>query len=183
MKNHENIRNLLFAALFLSLAFIMPFLTGQIPEIGSKLCPMHIPVLLCGFILGPSWGAVVGFTAPLFRSLTLGMPVLFPGAVCMAFELATYGLVAGLSYRLFAKIRFRIYSSLLVAMAMGRLVWGAAMLVCTGIKGGQFTLAAFIAGAFTNAIPGILIQIVLVPVLVKAFEAFGKEKSGSLTNI
>ena len=91
MREHGKILKMVLAALFLALAYVLPFLTGQIPEIGSMLCPMHIPVLLCGFICGWQWGGVVGFVAPLFRSLTLGAPLFFPKAVCMAFELAAYG--------------------------------------------------------------------------------------------
>ena len=170
MKPSNRLQKLVLSALFLALAYVMPFLTGQVPEIGSKLCPLHIPVLLCGFVCGPIWGAVVGFVAPLFRALTLGVPVLFPKAVCMAFELAAYGAVTGLMHRLLPRKRVFIYPSLLTAMVVGRLIWGAAMYVCMGIKGGAFTLAAFVAGAFTNAIPGILIQIVLVPVLVMLLE-------------
>ena len=151
--------------MFLALAYVMPFLTGQIPEIGSMLCPMHLPVLLCGFICGWPWGLTVGFVAPLLRSLTLGMPPL-PSAICMAFELAAYGAVSGLMYKLLPRKKIYIYLSLLVSMIIGRIVWGVAMLVYLGVSGGTFTFAAFIAGAVTNAIPGIIVQIILVPVFV-----------------
>ena len=101
MKKHEKLVKMILAALFLALAYVMPFLTGQIPEIGSMLLPMHIPVILCGFICGGPWGAVVGFVAPLLRSFILGMPPLFPKAICMAFELAAYGFTAGLMHKTF----------------------------------------------------------------------------------
>ena len=144
----------------------MPFLTGQIPEIGSMLCPMHLPVLLCGFICGWPWGLAVGVIAPLFRSLTLGMPPPFPTALYMAFELAAYGAIAGLMHKLLPKKKPYIYCSLLIAMIAGRLIWGAAMFICVGASGGNFTFAAFLAGAVTNAIPGIILQIILVPAIV-----------------
>lgn len=166
MNNHNKLLKLILAALFLALAYVMPFLTGQIPEIGSMLCPMHLPVLLCGFICGPVWGVAVGFTAPIFRSLTLGMPPIFPTAVCMAFELAAYGAVAGFMHRLLPRKKPYIYCSLLAAMIAGRLIWGAAMFICVGAGGGSFTFAAFLAGAVTNAIPGIIVQIILVPLIV-----------------
>ena len=154
------------ASLFLALAYIMPFLTGQIPEIGSMLCPMHIPVLLCGFICGPYWGLAVGFTAPLLRSLILGMPTPFPTAVCMAFELCVYGAVAGFIYNRLGRKKSSVFVSLLISMIAGRIVWGVAMLICTGINGTGFGFPAFIAGAFTNAIPGIIIQLILVPAII-----------------
>ena len=170
MTSRNKLHKMVLAALFLALAYMMPFLTGQIPDIGSMLCPMHLPVLLCGFICGWPLGLLVGFVAPLLRSLTLAMPPLFPTAVCMAFELAAYGAVAGLSRRLLPKKKPYIYCSLLVAMIVGRLVWGASMLVCTGIQGADFTLSAFLAGAILNALPGIVLQIVLIPVLVMVLE-------------
>lgn len=170
MKNPERITKIALSALFLAIAFVMPFLTGQIQEIGSMLCPLHIPVLLCGFVCGWPWGLAVGFIAPLLRSFMLGMPLLFPNAVCMAFELAAYGAVSGLMHRILPRKKSYIYCSLLIAMLVGRLVWGAAMLVCMGVSGDGFTFAAFIAGAFTNAVPGIIIQIILIPILVAVID-------------
>lgn len=166
MKKRNRILKMVLAALFLALAYVLPFLTGQIPEVGSMLCPMHLPVLLCGFICGWPWGVLVGFIAPLFRSLTFGMPPIFPTAVCMAFELAAYGGVSGAMHKLLPKKKLNIYASLIAAMIVGRLVWGAAMFVCVGIEGGAFTLSAFLAGAVVNAIPGIILQIILIPIIV-----------------
>ena len=167
MKKQKNTRTMILAAMFLAISYVLPFFTGQIPQLGSMLCPMHIPVLLCGFICGWPWGLAVGFIAPLLRSvLTGGFPPMFPTAVCMAFELAAYGTIAGLMHKLLPRKKPYIYCSLLTAMIAGRLVWGAAMFVCMGINGGSFTFAAFLAGAITNAIPGIMIQIILIPVLV-----------------
>ena len=166
MKDNKKLLKMILAALFLALAYVMPFLTGQIPEIGAMLCPMHLPVLICGFICGWPWGLAVGFIAPLFRSLTLGMPPLFPTALCMAFELAAYGAVTGLMHKKLPQKKPFIYASLLIAMIAGRIVWGAATFVCIGINGGSFTFAAFLSGALVNAIPGIIVQIVLVPVIV-----------------
>ena len=167
MKKNGKLLKMILAALFLALAYVMPFLTGQIPEIGAMLCPMHLPVLLCGFICGWPWGLVVGCVAPLLRSLlTGGFPPMYPTALCMAFELAAYGAVSGLLHRLLPKKKPYIYCSLLIAMLVGRLVWGMAMFVCMGIGGGSFTFSAFLAGAVTNALPGIAVQIVFVPVLV-----------------
>lgn len=170
MKNQNKLLKIIISALFLSLAYVLPFLTGQIQQIGSMLCPMHIPVLICGFVCGPMWGLVVGFTAPLLRSLTLGMPTLFPSAVCMAFELASYGCIAGVMHKILPKKRLYIYISLITSMLIGRGVWGVSMLTLLKISGGKFTYAAFWAGAFTKAIPGIILQIILIPIIVMILE-------------
>lgn len=180
MKQHNSLLKMILAALFLALAYVMPFLTGQIPEIGSMLCPLHIPVLLCGFVCGPVWGAAVGFCAPLLRALTLGMPPLFPTAVCMAFELTAYAVVAGIMHKVFPAKKIYIYFSLFISMIIGRLVWGAAMFVCMGIKGAGFTISAFVAGAFTNALPGIILQIILIPVIVMLIEGKNKMRKTDL---
>lgn len=170
MKHQNKLLKIILSALFLAIAYVMPYLTGQIPEIGAKLCPLHIPVILCGFLCGWNWGLVVGFIAPLFRSLIGGMPPLYPTAICMAFELATYGAVSGFVHRVAPRRKPFTYCSLIIAMIAGRIVWGIAMFVCMGISGGSFTFAAFLTGAFANAIPGIIVQIVLIPLLVMKLE-------------
>lgn len=175
MKRNE-IKRLTLSAMFLALAFVMPFLTGQIPQIGSMLCPMHIPVLLCGFFCGAPWGLAVGFIAPILRSFTLGMPPMFPTAFCMAFELAAYGFVAGWLHNRLPKKKVNVYVSLLNAMVIGRLVWGIVMFCCMGFDTSKFGLDAFWAGAVINAIPGIVVQIVLIPVLVISLEKIQFDK-------
>lgn len=178
MKKQNSPLKMILAALFLALAYVLPFLTGQIPKVGSMLCPMHLPVLLCGFICGWKWGLATGAVAPLLRSLTLGVPVLFPMAVCMSLELAAYGAIAGLAYMMLPKRKIFIYCSLIAAMIAGRLVWGVAMFGCMAAKGGHFTFSAFASGAFVNAVPGIIIQIVLVPVIVMAVERLNVTRTG-----
>ena len=164
MKN--DVKKLTLSALFLALAFVMPFLTGQIPQIGAMLCPMHIPVILCGFFCGAPWGLCVGIASPILRSFIVGMPFLFPNACCMAIELGTYGFIAGLLYAKSPKGKVNVYVSLISAMIAGRLMWGGAMFLCMGLSNSAFGLKAFWAGAITNAIPGIIIQLILSPILV-----------------
>jgi len=171
--NSFQVRRLTYAALYLAIAMVLPLVTGQIPEIGAMLCPMHIPALLCGFMCGWPWGVLVGFVAPLLRSLIFGMPAMFPGAVAMAFELAVYGGVAGILYRLLPKKKGNIYLVLILAMLAGRVVWGAVRVILAGLSGSSFTWALFIAGAFTNAIPGIIMHLALIPLLVMIMERAG----------
>ena len=167
------VRKMTYAALYLAIAMVLPFVTGQIPEIGAMLSPMHIPVLLCGFMCGWPWGLAVGLIAPLLRSVVFGMPVMFPGAVAMAFELATYGCISGLLYHLLPKKAWCTYAVLVISMIAGRVVWGIARLILAGLSGGSFTWALFIAGAVTNAIPDIILHLVLIPVLVIAMNRAG----------
>lgn len=169
---------LVLAGVFLALALVLPFFTGQIPEVGAMLCPMHFPALLAGFFCGAPWGAAVGFVAPLLRSALSGgiAPPLFPTAVCMAFELATYGALAGFLYRRLPRRKSSVYIALLTAMAAGRLVWGAARFLCTGLQVSAFGLSAFWAGAVANAILGIIAQIVIVPLLVLTLERSGSKR-------
>lgn len=167
MKNSS--KKLVLSGLFLALGLILPFFTGQIPTIGNKLLPMHIPVLLCGFICGWQYGLAVGFIVPLFRSITFGMPPM-PIATAMAFELASYGLISGFLYKVLPKNKINVFVSLIAAMIGGRAVWGIVSYFLYGISGTAFTMEMFMAGAFINAIPGIIIQLILIPFIIFSLE-------------
>ena len=171
----KNVRNLTMSALFLALGLVLPIFTGQIPQIGSMLLPMHIPVFLCGLICGGPWGALVGLILPLLRSVLFGMPPLFPTAIAMCFELMTYGFVAGFLYnRSRWQCVIALYRSMIASMVAGRLVWGVAQIVLLGLSGSAFTLQAFMAGALLNAIPGIVLQLLLlIPAIMVALNRTG----------
>lgn len=164
-----HILRLVYSALFLALAMVLPFLTGQIPEIGAALSPMHIPALLCGFVCGWPWGLAVGAVAPLLRYAVFSMPMM-PGAAFMAFEMAAYGAVAGLLYKLLPKKIWAIYVSQIAAMVAGRIVWGIVRFIFAGLKHTSFPFSAFLAGAVIDAVPGIILHIVLVPIIVMALK-------------
>lgn len=59
---HEELRKLVISAMFLAVGLVLPFLTGQIKQIGNMMLPM---------------------------------PQLYPTAIAMPVELATYGFVIG----------------------------------------------------------------------------------------
>ena len=164
----KTVKNLVYSAVCLALCMVLPFLTGQIRSVGNALCPIHIPVLLAGFICGPWWAMSIGAVAPLLRFVLFGMPVIFPLGIAMCFELATYGLVCGLLYQKLPKKVTCIYISLITAMVLGRVVWGIMRALLSGVAQSPFTWAAFFAGAFTTAIPGIITHIVLIPLVVMA---------------
>lgn len=128
-------KKLTLSAMFLAIGMVLPFLTGQIPEVGNMMLPMHIPVLLCGLICGWQYGAVLGFVLPLIRYFVFGMPVLFPTGTAMAFELMTYGLVIGLVYSVSRwKCIISLYRALIAAMIAGRIVWAAAQMILLGCR-------------------------------------------------
>ena len=158
--NHNFLKNMALAALFLAIGLVLPFFTGQIPAVGKMLLPMHIPVLLCGLICGWQWGLGVGFVLPVLRSVLFSMPVMYPTATAMAFELAAYGAVIGYLY---ARSKWRcvkaLYKCLIPAMIAGRIVWGAVMVVLMGLGGNAFTWELFLGGALLNALPGIALQL------------------------
>lgn len=175
MKKNNILFTFILSTFFLSLTIVLPYLTGQIPEIGSMLCPMHIPVLMCGFICGWKYGLLIGLIAPIFRSLILGMPPLFPQAFCMSFELATYGMISGLMYNILPKKTIYIFISLIIAMLSGRLVWGCTMFCCMAFDLTKFSLTSFWIGGFANSLPGIIIQIILVPIFIIAYNKLVKK--------
>ena len=127
-------------------------ITGHVPQVGNMLCPMHFPILLCGFVLGGPWGLAVGFIAPLVRSVLFGMPPMFPIAIAMAFELAAYGLVSGVLWHKVKHTVPMMYASLV------------------GLTGSSFPFSAFLSGALLTAVPGIVAQLVLIPLILIALQ-------------
>jgi thiamine transporter ThiT len=169
----KELQKMILSGLLLGLAIVLPFLTGQLPTLGSALLPMHIPILLCGFICGPKYGGIIGFIAPLLRSVLFSMPPLYPIALAMAFELATYGLIAGLLFSMFKHYQIiGIYFSLIVAMLAGRLVLGAANTILLGLSNETYAFKAFITAAFVYPIIGIILQLILIPITVFAVERY-----------
>ena len=177
MQTREKTYKLVLSALFLARCLVLPIITGGIPTIGNMLLPMHIPVLLCGLICGWQYGLVIGFVAPLLRSVLFGMPPMYPVALAMAFELAAYGLIIGLVYAAVHKRGLAaLYISLFTAMIGGRLVWGVAEILLLGLAGNAFTFQAFLSGALLTAVPGILLQLVLIPAVMVALDRTGVVK-------
>lgn len=163
----NGVKKTVLSALFLALGMVLPLLTAQIKEIGDTLLPMHIPVMLCGLLCGPLCGLGVGLLLPFMRSLVFSMPPMYPNAVWMSLELATYGLVIGLLYiRSRKNSTLYLYFCLIVAMLSGRVVWGIAKSILLGVGGKPFTFTAFITGGFVDAVPGIVLQLVLIPLIM-----------------
>lgn len=161
------IRKLVLGALFTALGVLLPMVFHFVPNAGSVFLPMHIPVLLCGLICGWPYGLACGILAPLLSSLLTGMPpaAMLPGMLC---ELAVYGAVSGLLSQFIrtGKALVDTYLALLGAMLAGRLVAGATNALI--FRAGAYSLQTWIAASFVTALPGIIIQLVLIPILIMA---------------
>lgn len=170
MRN-DKVQKLTLTALFLAIGLVLPFITGQIPTIGNMLLPMHIPVFLCAMICGWRYGLPMAAILPILRSFVFGFPPLYPNAIVMAFELATYAFVLGFLYERAKNQNVGvIYRCMIIAMIVGRIVWGVVKWGLLGAAGDAFTINAFIAGGFLNAIPGIIIQLILIPAIIVALD-------------
>lgn len=165
------LKKLIITAFCITMGLVFPSVFHLFGGTGPVFLPMHIPVLVCGFVCGYRYGALCGFILPLLSSILTGMPPIFPIGLAMAFELMTYGLLTGLLYK-----KVGIYPSLIGAMLGGRAISGIANAVLLGVAGRPYGLSVFLTGAFVTAIPGIILQLIAVPVLIKALE-----KSGFMT--
>lgn len=187
MKNNavqiSPLRKITYSAMFLALALVLPFLTGQIPTLGAFISPMHIPAMLCGLICGPIFGAAVGFVSPLLRFVLFSMPPIMTG-IPMSLELAVYGAVSAIVYRAAKpKIgKISIYISLVVSMIAGRLIYTAAKIVMLGIAGENAAPSVFFvvfAETFSGTWVGIIIQLVIIPPLVMAAETYFRKNKAA----
>lgn len=165
-------QQLIIAAVLLAVALFLPFLTGQIQSIGSMLLPMHFPAFLAAYLLGPIWGLIIGALSPLLRTLIFSMPPM-PMTAVMAFEMGAYTLVAGLINNILLRNKPqmdtvpRVLISLISGMIIGRVVYALAF---GAIMGNTLSFQVFFASTVTGAWPGIVLQIILVPIIVQAIE-------------
>ena len=172
----KTVVNLVYAAIFLALALVLPSLTMQMDTIGNMLLPMHLPILLCGLVCGKKYGAITGAIAPIFRSFLFGMPNLYPRALAMAIELAAYGFICGWIYSRFQRKHIgAVYAALGVALPAGRLLWAVAQILLLGFDFKTFTFTYFLAETILNAIPGILLQLTLIPAIMTMIHRQRKE--------
>lgn len=162
-------KNLVTAGMCVALGIVLPLAFHMIPDAGKVFLPMHIPVLLCGLLCGPFYGLGCGVLAPLLSHLITGMPptAMLPSMLC---ELAAYGLLSGVLIRVVhTKWNLaNLYTALIGAMICGRIINGA--LNALIFNAGQYSLQLWLTASFVKAIPGIVIQLALIPVLILALQ-------------
>ncbi len=161
------IRRLTLAAMFLALGIVLPLFFGQIPQIGSMLLPMHIPVFLCALICGYRYGVPVAVILPLLRSVVFSRPNMFPEAIAIACEMATYAFVADFLY---SRSKWHcikaLYRCLLAAMLVGRVVRTAVQLALLGLSGSPIAFRSYLTGTLLAGIPGVILQLIVIPAIM-----------------
>lgn len=169
MNKLSYVKKAIITAACIALCVVLPMAFHAIPNAGSVISPMHIPVLLCGLICGWPFGLLCGLAGPALSSLLTQMPPLayLPS---MLVELAAYGLIAGLMMQLVRtkKLYADLYISLIVALLAGRMIAGISKALI--FASGSYSVAAWTTSYFVTAWPGILIQLALIPTIVFALE-------------
>ncbi|MFW6266314.1 MAG: ECF transporter S component, partial [Halanaerobiales bacterium] len=168
-------RKVVYMAVLVALGIVIPMAFHYLGTgLGSIFLPMHLPVFLGGVLLGPGAGLIVGIITPLLNSVLTGMPPLIPMLPIMTVELAVYGLVLGYFFK---RLQVNIYLSLIITMLMGRI--GAGLVVWIIVHGFGFARLPsnpfiYIWGTITTGLPGIIIQLVLIPFILNYLKSSGK---------
>lgn len=162
-------KKLTLTAMCLALGVILPQAFHMIPNAGNIFLPMHIPVLICGFICGPFYGLTVGIITPCLSHIIFSMP---PAMILgqMIVELGVYGLCTGLLNQIITinNELLKYYLVLIISMVVGRITYG----ICNALlfKAGNYSLSIWLSAAFIKGLPGIIIQLVLIPTIVKTIK-------------
>ena len=151
----------------LHLLWLVPL--HAIPKGGVLFSPMHLPVLLCGLVCGAPFGLICGILGPFVSSILTGMPA-FGYMPIMMIELGLYGLISGLVMQLLrsGKLVIDLYAALIIAMLGGRVITG--ILRALIFAGGSYSWSAWATGYFVSCLPGIILQLILLPTIYVALE-------------
>ena len=169
----HTIYQIVLAGLFVAMGILLPQVFHMVPNFGKIFLPMHIPVLLCGIICGWKIGGITGFLVPILTSIFTGMPPM-PVVIWMTCELVTYGIIAGLLAK--KQTVISTYIALIGAMIGGRIVLAISQLSILGFSGKAMPITVFLTGAFVTALPGILIQLILIPLIVMLYNKVVQKK-------
>lgn len=159
-----------YSGLLIAFGILLPqafHVFGQ--SAGMTFLPIQIPILLAGLVLGPLYGGIVGIMVPVLSCILTGMPPV-PKVYFMLFELSMYGIVTGLLIR-----KMNVYISLLGAMLAGRILYGLALAGGVYVLGihAPFMNAAAFWGGIISGIPGMFIQIMVLPILYMVLKRGG----------
>ena len=167
-------KELVLSGLLLASGIILPMIFHMFGMTGPIALPMHIPVLIGGFLLSPHMALALGIITPVISGLLTGMPVMFPMAVIMAAELGIYGLTASLATR---KFKLPLIASLIASMITGRIAAGLTVAVLVQMFGVKMNPIMFVQGAVITGLPGIIIQFIFIPSSIYAINKFLKKST------
>lgn len=174
MDKNLRTREIILAGLFLAIGILLPMLFHTVGIMGKIFLPMHIPVLIAGYLLNPLTAFILGFITPLLSSVLTGMPILFPMAIIMAFELACYGFFVSLMRR---ELKLSVITSLIISMIMGRIVAFLVIFIMSNFFGIKLNPLLFIKGGIITGLPGIVVQIIFVPTVIMGLIKYNKTKN------
>ncbi len=174
MNKKNATKEIVISGLLLASGILLPMFFHMFGMTGPIALPMHIPVLIGGFLLPPQLALLLGVITPLASGILTGMPVMFPMAVIMAFELGFYGFTASLATR---KFNLPAIPSLIISMVVGRIAAGLTVAVLVQLFGVKMNPVMFVTGAVVTGLPGIIIQLIFIPSLIYAINGFIKKSS------
>ncbi|MCL2055430.1 MAG: ECF transporter S component [Oscillospiraceae bacterium] len=162
-----NAEKMAAAALLTAAGFIISYVFHVLgmSRLGIVLLPLHIPVIICGFVCGARYGGLCGAAIPIFAMLFNGLPPFI--GIPMIFELCLYGVVSGLAYK-----KLNVFGALIAAMFAGRLAGGlaSAAVAALGLANMPFSLSVFLTAYFVTPLLGIVIQLILIPAVILALQ-------------
>lgn len=174
------------AALFTALGVFLPQLSHLFgADFGKLISPMHFPIFIAAFLLGPLYGSAVAIACPVLSSLIMGMPVA-PKIPFMVLELLTYALAASIIYQPTSKWKkpISLYVSLVTAQILGRIVYALGITAAVKLFGvthpaiyRSVSILAFVE-SFAEGLPGIILQLILIPIIVIVLEKILKRRQG-----
>lgn len=169
-KSKNNTKELVLAGIFIAIGYVLPMIFHLFNMGGPAFLPMHIPVLIAGMVISPALAMSVGIITPILSSFLTGMPPLYPMLPIMIVELAIYGFVTAICVR---KFNLNYYVSLLIAMVAGRIGAGLVVAVLAIGFGLPMQPVPYILGAIVTGVPGLVIQLILVPAAAKIVTMMG----------
>jgi len=161
-------RDLALGGLFGALAVVLPLLFHGL-GIGPVFLPMYLPIVVLGGCASPRITALVGFIVPVLSGLFTGMPPLAPPiAFLMSPEAATLGWTVAVGIQ---KLRWPPVIAILAASLLSRLVLGFALIMIGPLFGFRPAPIPYVVGAFVTGLPGLGLQLVMAPLILKKLRA------------
>lgn len=160
-------KEMIYSSILIAIGIVLPMIFHALGGAGKVFLPMHLSVIIAGYLLSPAFAILVGILTPIFSSLLTGMPVIYPILPIMVLELLTYSGIISLILR---RKKKSVFITLILAMVSGRLMAGFMVYLLTITMGLKISPMMYLKGAIVTGLPGILIQLILIPSIIYALE-------------